>query len=476
MFKRILIANRGEIAVRIIKTCRKLGIESVVYYSAADKNSLPVRMANFSICIEPPQNRNSYLHMHNIITAALVSDADAIHPGYGFLSENAEFAVMCRNNGLVFIGPRPEAIEKMGDKIYARQLMKRNGIPVIPGSDGEISTIDDALNIAEIIGYPVIVKAAAGGGGRGMRVAYTPRELAAAFDSSQAESYAAFGVKSVYIEKFFHFSRHIEFQILADSYGNVIHLGERDCSTQRRHQKLIEESPSPAINPSMRAKMGSLAVKAAKAAKYDSAGTVEFLMDQDGNVYFMEMNTRVQVEHPVTEMVTGIDIIEQQIRMACGQPLLIAQSDVAIIGHAIECRINAEDPANNFMPAPGIITNLHLPSEKGVRVDTHVYSGYNFPVYFDSLVAKLIVHGISREDAIEKMVYALDRIMIHGIDTTIPFHRNILKNRIFLDGRVYTKFVDSIPQSHDDNIDFEELNPLNILLTMSDELLEPEYY
>ena len=476
MFKRILIANRGEIAVRIIKTCRKLGIESVVYYSQADNDSLPVLMANFSICIEPPQNRNSYLNMHNIITAAIITESDAIHPGYGFLSENAEFAAMCRNNGIVFIGPRPDAIEKMGDKILARQLMKRNGIPVIPGSNGEIATIDDALNIAEIIGYPVIVKAAAGGGGRGMRVAYTPKELITAYDSSQAESYAAFGVKSVYIEKFFHFSRHIEFQILADAYGNVIHLGERDCSSQRRHQKLIEESPSPAINPVMRSKMGTLAVKAAEAAKYDSAGTVEFLMDQDDNVYFMEMNTRVQVEHPVTEMVTGVDIIEQQIRIAHGLPLLIDQSDVTITGHAIECRINAEDTANNFMPAPGMITNLQLPSEKGIRVDTHAYSGYNFPVFFDSLIAKLIVHGTSRKDAIEKMVYALDRLMIHGVDTTVPFHRKILRNKIFLDGRVYTKFIDSMPQSLNDDTDYEVLNPLNILLTTSDELLEPVYY
>ncbi len=444
MFKRILIANRGEIAVRIIRACKKMGIESVIYYSKADKHSLPVKMADFAICIEPPKSQYSYLNMHTIISAAKIAHADAIHPGYGFLSENYEFAELCRAHGFVFIGPNPETIKKMGDKILAKKTMKRNGVPVIPGSNGEIYTIDTAVALAEELIYPVIVKAVAGGGGRGMRIAHNKKELKEAFYSSQAESKTAFGSTAIYLEKFFTNSRHIEFQVLADSFGNIVHLGERDCSTQRRYQKLIEESPSPSIHNSVRRKMGEMAVRAVEAVEYQNAGTVEFLVDEQDNFYFMEMNTRLQVEHPVTEMVTGIDIVEQQIKIAAGRFLSFSQADVEINGHAIECRINAEDPLHDFMPSPGKIDAITVPSGDSIRFDSHVYTGYEIPLYYDSLIGKLIVHGLTRQDAIQEMIAALEQFRIRGIDTTIPFHKKLLTNEVFWEGRITTNFVERL--------------------------------
>jgi len=427
-------------------------------------------MANYGICLEPPKSQFSYLSMHNIIAAAKITEADAIHPGYGFLSENPNFADLCQKNGFVFIGPRPDVIKKMGDKIIAKQTMKRNGVPVIPGSEGEILTAEDALCIAEKLEYPVIVKAAAGGGGRGMRIANNPSELREAFYFSQAESCTAFGVESVYIEKFFPHSRHIEFQILADSFGNIIHLGERDCSTQRRYQKLIEESPSPSICSSLRKSMGEIAVKAAEAVKYDNAGTVEFLVDEDHNYYFMEMNTRIQVEHPVTEMVTGIDIVEQQLNIAAGCHLSIAQDDVEISGHAIECRINAEDPSNNFMPSPGRINRIEFPSGDGVRVDTHVFDGYILPMYYDSLIAKLVVHGKTRTEAIRNMKSALDNFSVKGIETTIPFHKEMIRNEVFWKGGIYTKFVEKLLDARNKVPHKEKDDSFNEIIQKADEL------
>ncbi len=442
VFKRILIANRGEIAVRIIQACRKLGIESVVYFSDADKNSLPVKLADYSISIEPPSSQSSYLNMENILTAAKMARVDAVHPGYGFLSENARFAELCEHNGIVFIGPSAESIRMMGDKAVARETMIQNGVPVIPGSRGVIDTFEDALRIATDIGYPVIVKAAAGGGGRGMRIAHDQIELSDAILCARAESNAAFGCGSVYLEKYFTSSRHIEFQILADSHGAIVHLGERDCSIQRRFQKLIEETPSPTISDTLRNSMSEAAVCAARAARYRNAGTVEFLVDEHDKFYFMEMNTRVQVEHPITEMITGIDIVAEQIHIAEGQALSVSQKDIAFSGHAIECRINAENPDRNFMPCPGTIRHISYPKGEGIRVDTHVFDGYRVPHHYDSLVAKVIVHDTHRSRAIQKMLTVLDRFHIDGIDTTIPFHKTILGDEMFWDGHIYTKFVE----------------------------------
>lgn len=442
MFNTVLIANRGEIAVRIIRACRGLGIQTVAVYSEADKDSLHVRLADKAICIGPAKSKDSYLKIVSILSAAEISGAEAIHPGYGFLSENAHFADVCRDCGFVFIGPPPEAIEKMGDKAVAKETMKAAGVPVIPGSDGVLNDLNDALRLADAIGYPVIVKASAGGGGRGMRIARDRDELTSGFATAQAEAKSAFGDGSVYLEKFIGRARHVEIQVLADAHGNAIHLGERDCSMQRRHQKLIEESPSPAVDADLRKRMGEAAVLAAKATGYVNAGTVEFILDETGNFYFMEMNTRIQVEHPVTEMVTGVDLVEQQLRVAAGDRLPFSQEDVRFSGHAVECRINAEDSTKNFRPCPGQITNFFFLSLNGWRLDTHLYPGYNIPVHYDSLLAKLIVHGKSREEAIRSMQRALGECVIEGVSTTIPFHQKLLEDPGFQHGRVHTKYVE----------------------------------
>lgn len=441
MFKKVLIANRGEIALRIIRACREMGIKTVAVYSEADRNSLHVRFADEAICIGPAPSNRSYLNMTNIISAAGLTGADAIHPGYGFLAENANFAEICESCNIKFIGPPVTAIQRMGDKAVARETMIKAGVPVVPGTEGVISTEEEALKIAEEIGYPVIIKASAGGGGRGMRVAQSSADLVKSLRTAQTEAEAAFGNPAVYVEKYVEEPRHIEFQILADQFGNVIHLGERDCSVQRRNQKLIEEAPSVALTPELRAKMGEAAVKAAQAVGYASAGTIEFLLDKHFNFYFMEMNTRIQVEHPVTELVTGIDLIKAQIRIAAGEPLNLTQDQVKINGWAMECRINAEDPARNFMPSPGTITAYHPPGGPGVRVDSAAYAGYVIPPNYDSMVGKLIVWGENREEAMNRMERALNEFVIEGIKTTIPFHLKILENAFFRRGEVYTNFI-----------------------------------
>ncbi|AZR73541.1 acetyl-CoA carboxylase biotin carboxylase subunit [Anoxybacter fermentans] len=441
MFKKILIANRGEIAVRIIRACREMGIKTVAIYSEADRNALHVQAADEAYCIGPNPSTKSYLNIPNIMSVASIAKVDAIHPGYGFLSENAHFAEVCEECGFVFIGPKPKTIEKMGDKAIARKTMIEAGVPVVPGTEDAIQDIDEAIYKAEEIGYPVIIKASAGGGGRGMRVAYNKEDLIRAINTASAEAEAAFGNAHVYLEKYVEEPRHIEFQILADDYGNVIHLGERDCSIQRRHQKMIEEAPSPALTPELRSKMGEMAIKAAKAANYVNAGTVEFLLDKHNNFYFIEMNTRIQVEHPVTEMITGIDLIKAQIRIAEGHELALTQDDIQIIGTSIECRINAEDPERNFMPSPGTVTRYLPPGGPGVRVDSAVYQGYTIPPYYDSMVGKLIVWGANREEAIDRMKRALNEFVIEGIKTTIPFHKKVLNNDFFRRGEVYTNFI-----------------------------------
>ncbi len=444
MFKKILIANRGEIALRIIRTCKELGIKTVAVYSEADRYSLHVRFADEAVCIGPGPSKDSYLNIPRIIAAAEITNAEAIHPGYGFLSENAMFAEICESSGIKFIGPTPEAIEAMGDKALAKETMRKAGVPVIPGSDGIVETFEQAREVANEIGYPIMLKAAAGGGGKGMRMVKNDEELENAWQTARAEAEAAFGNPAVYIEKFIEKPRHIEIQILADEHGNVIHLGERDCSIQRRHQKLIEESPSPIVTPELREAMGQAAVKGAKSVKYRNAGTIEFLVDKDGNFYFMEMNTRIQVEHPVTEMVYGIDIVREQIRIAAGEKLGIKQKQIKPNGHAIECRINAEDPFNGFRPSPGKITALHFPGGYGVRVDSHIYQEYVVPPYYDSMIAKLIVHAKNRDEAIARMLRALDEFVIEGVHTTIPFHIKILNSPQFRSGVDYdTKFVDT---------------------------------
>jgi len=443
-FEKILIANRGEIALRIIRACKELGIRTVAVYSQADQFSSHVRYADEAICIGPAQSSSSYLHIPTIISAAEIADVEAIHPGYGFLAENTHFAEICQSCNIKFIGPPIESIRRMGDKIAAKETMKKVGVPIIPGSDGAVKDRNEALQIAKKIGYPIIVKAAAGGGGRGMRVAHNDVSLANAFMTAKSEAEAAFDNADVYIEKYIDMPRHVEIQIMADEHGNIVHLGERDCTIQRRYQKLLEESPSVILSPSTRAKMGKAAMRAAKAVGYTNVGTVEFLVDSSENFYFMEMNTRVQVEHPVTEMVTGIDIIKQQIRIAAGEKLPFEQKDIASKGWAIECRVNAEDPERDFMPCPGKITGLYLPGGNNVRIDSHIYQSYVIPPYYDSLIAKVIVHAETRHDAIQLMKRALDEFTVEGIKTTIPFLKRILDEPQFRIGRYSTSFVTDV--------------------------------
>jgi acetyl-CoA carboxylase, biotin carboxylase subunit len=441
MFKKILIANRGEVALRIIFACRELGIRTVAVYSEADENSLHVRFADEDVCIGPPRSADSYLNVPAVISAAEITGADAIHPGYGFLSESAYLAEVCEACHIKFIGPDPQVIRLMGDKARARRVMKKAGVPVLPGSDGPLDSEDKALKIAKDIGYPVIVKATAGGGGRGMRVVRAAGELSHAVKTAQREAEAAFGVPDVYIEKYVESPRHIEFQILGDHHGAVIHLGERECSIQRRHQKLVEESPSPALSDKMRRKMGAIVIDAAKAVQYTNAGTFEFLMDRDGRFYFMEANTRLQVEHPVTEMVTGIDIVKEQIRIASGERLGFKQSEVTFTGHSIECRINAEDP-ETFIPSPGVIHVFSVPGGPGVRVETSAHSECTVSPYYDSMIAKIIVHGRDRQEAIARMRRTLEMTVVEGIKTTIPLHLRILNDPDFVAGKLSTAFME----------------------------------
>ena len=444
MFDKILIANRGEIAVRIIRACKELGIRTLAVYSKTDADSLHVQLADEAICVGEAPSKESYLKIDRIISAAEVGDIEAIHPGYGFLAENAHFAEVCENCNIKFIGPPSTAIRAMGDKVAAREAMRKAGVPVVPGSEGPVEDEQSALKNARRIGYPVIVKAAGGGGGRGMRVAHNDPSLVKGYHTARSEAERAFGNPVVYIEKYIENPRHIEFQILADRKGKTIHLGERDCSLQRRHQKLLEESPSPALTNDLRKKMGKAAVKAAESVRYVNAGTVEFLLDAKGDYYFIEMNTRVQVEHPVTEEVTGIDIVKEQIRIAAGEELGYDQKDIQFSKAAVECRLNAEDPFNGFQPSPGRIEFLHVPGGHGVRVDTHVYAGYNIPPHYDSMIAKLICYGHDRRVALDRMARALDEFMIRGVKTTIPLHKLILKDPNFRRGRYSTSFVERL--------------------------------
>jgi len=441
MFKKILVANRGEIALRVIFACRELGIKTVAVYSEADENSLHVRFADEDICIGPARSSDSYLNVPAIISAAEITGADALHPGYGFLSESAAFARGCAAAGIAFVGPAPETLELLGDKAKARRAMKKAGVPMLPGSDGPVESEERAAKIAQQIGYPVIIKAVAGGGGRGMRIVKTPADLPHAFKTAQREAESAFGVGDVYLEKYLEAPRHIEFQILGDHHGHVVHLGERECSIQRRHQKLIEESPSVVVTEKIRRKMGSVVVDAARAVQYTNAGTFEFLMDEKGNFFFMEVNTRVQVEHPVTEMVTGIDIVKEQIRIAAGSRLAFKQSEVTFTGHALECRINAEDP-ETFVPSPGMIHAFSVPGGPGVRVDTAAHSECLISPYYDSMVAKVIVHGRDRQESIARMKRTLEMTVIEGIRTTIPLHLKILNDPDFIAGRISTHFME----------------------------------
>ncbi|OKH27612.1 acetyl-CoA carboxylase biotin carboxylase subunit [Chroogloeocystis siderophila] len=443
-FSKILIANRGEIALRIIRACEEMGIATVAVHSTVDRDSLHVQLADEAVCIGEAPSSKSYLNIPRIIAAALTRNATAIHPGYGFLAENARFAEICSDHQITFIGPSPEAIRAMGDKSTAKETMIRAGVPIVPGSDGLLKDELEATAIARQIGYPVIVKATAGGGGRGMRLVRDDSEITKLFLAAQGEAEAAFGNPGLYLEKFIERPRHIEFQILADSYGNVIHLGERDCSIQRRHQKLLEEAPSPALTPELREKMGEAAVKAAKSIDYVGAGTVEFLLAPNGEFYFMEMNTRIQVEHPVTEMITGLDLVAEQIRVAQGEKLQLTQDQVILRGHAIECRINAEDPDHDFRPSPGRISGYLPPGGPGVRMDSHVYTDYQIPPYYDSLIAKLIVWGPDRASAIKRMKRALRECALTGLPTTINFHQRILETPEFLKGDVYTNFVERV--------------------------------
>lgn len=443
LFKKILIANRGEIAVRVIHACKELGIKTVAVYSDVEKEALHVRLADEAVCIGPANSAQSYLNIPGILSAAEITDSEAVHPGYGFLSENPHFAEACATSGITFIGPTPENIRVGGDKAKARQMMKRRGIPVVPGSDGPVISEELAMKVAKRIGFPVIIKASAGGGGRGMRIVNEESGLEQAFYMAQREALAAFGNGELYVEQYIPEIRHIEVQIAADSKGNTVHFGERDCSIQRRHQKLIEEAPSPVSTEKFRKKIGELAVRAAKAIKYRNIGTMEFIVDMEGNIYFMEMNTRIQVEHPVTEMVSGMDLVKEQIKLAAGSLIEYKQHQIKFYGHAIECRINAEDP-ERFIPNPGKITFLSLPGGPGVRVDTAVYSGWTVPSYYDSLIAKVIVHGGNREEAISRMKRALDEFIIEGIKTTIPFHKKVFSQPDFVNGEFNTGFVDRI--------------------------------
>jgi len=442
MFEKVLIANRGEIALRIIRSCRELGIATVAVYSTVDKNALHVQLADEAVCVGDSLSNKSYLNIPNILAAATSRGVDAIHPGYGFLAENDKFAEMCNDHGIIFIGPSPNSIRLMGDKSTAKETMEGVGVPTVPGSKGLLVNVEEAFKLADDIGYPVIIKATAGGGGRGMRLVENKDNLEKMFKAAQGEAEAAFGNDGLYMEKFIKKPRHVEVQILADRTGNVIHLGERDCSVQRRHQKLLEESPSPAINSLLREKMGYAAISAAKSIKYEGAGTVEFLVDENEKFYFMEMNTRIQVEHPVTEMVTGVDLIAEQIKIASGNNLEFNQEEIILNGHAIECRINAEDPSHNFRPSPGRITGWLPPGGPGVRVDSHVYTGYEIPPFYDSLIGKLIVWGKDRNTAIKRMNRALNECAVTGIPTTINFHLNLLDKKKFKEGKIHTKYVE----------------------------------
>lgn len=442
MFKRVLIANRGEIAVRVIRACRELGIETVAVYSEADKDALHVQMADKAYCIGPTPSQKSYLHIPSIMSVAILTGVDAVHPGYGFLAENSDFAEVCEACNITFIGPSAHAIETMGDKSMAKETMSKAGVPVVPGSRGLIGDVEEAVSLANEIGYPVIIKATAGGGGKGIRVVRDEEALRKAVVTAQREAETAFGNPGVYLEKFIESMRHVEIQVLADRHGNVIHLGERDCSVQRRLQKLVEESPCPVLSEETREEMGSAAVAAARAVNYVGAGTVEFIYAPDGKFYFMEMNTRIQVEHPVTEWVTSVDLVREQILAAAGEPLSVSQDQIHLRGHAIECRINAEDPARNFMPSPGKITNYIPPGGIGVRVDSAAFTGYTVPPYYDSMIAKLIVWAPTRAEAIARMLRALSEFHVDGVKTTIPFHQQLLQHEKFLSGDVSTRFLE----------------------------------
>ena len=439
---KILIANRGEIAVRIIRACREMNIKTVAIYSEADKDALHTRLADEAICIGPAPSNKSYLNIKNIIEAANINGADSIHPGFGFLSENANFAKICEESHIKFIGPKSQVIDLLGNKSNAKEMMKKAGVPVIPGSDGSINNFEEAKKVSKEIGYPIILKAAAGGGGKGIRIVESEEELENAYNIVKQEAKVSFNDDEIYIEKFVKNPRHVEIQILADEYGNIVHLGERDCSIQRRHQKVLEETPSTAVDDKIRNKMGEAAIKAAKIAKYTSCGTVEFLLDSDKNFYFMEMNTRIQVEHPITEMRTGIDIVKEQIRIAGGEKLKFKQKDITFRGHAIECRINAENPKKNFMPCPGTITGINLPGGNGIRIDTAIYEGYTIPPNYDSMIAKIIAYGYNRNEAISKMKRALEELVIDGVDTNRDFLFDIIKNPNFIRGNFDTSFID----------------------------------
>ncbi len=442
MFNKILIANRGEIAVRIIRACREMGIRTVAVYSEADKDCLHTLLADEAICIGPAPSSQSYLNMERILSATVAMKADAIHPGFGFLSENARFAKLCQQCNITFIGPSAEIINRMGNKSEARNTMMQAGVPVVPGSKEPVYTAEDGLAMAKEIGFPVMIKASSGGGGKGMRISRSEEDFTEHFNAAQLESVKGFSDDTMYIEKYIEKPRHVEFQIMGDKFGHVVHLGERDCSIQRRHQKVMEESPCEVISPELRKKIGEVAVKAAKAVNYENAGTIEFLLDKDKNFYFMEMNTRIQVEHPVTEMVSGIDLIKEQIRVAAGEPLSVSQEDIQIKGHAIECRINAENPKKHFMPCPGRITNVHIPGGNGVRVDTHIYNDYKVPANYDSMLMKLIVYDKDRASAIAKMRSALGEVIIEGIETNIDFQYEILENEAFQKGDTDTGFIE----------------------------------
>ncbi|MDY3918523.1 MAG: acetyl-CoA carboxylase biotin carboxylase subunit [Candidatus Limivivens sp.] len=443
MFQKILIANRGEIAVRIIRACRELGIKTVAVYSQADSEALHTQLADEAICIGPAKSSDSYLNMERIISATIAAKADAIHPGFGFLSENSKFAEMCEKCKIAFIGPPPEVMTKMGNKSEARSTMRNAGVPVVPGTREAVYDAKRGLELAGEIGFPVMIKASSGGGGKGMRVSETPGDFMENFKTAQMESVKGFGDNTMYIEKYVKNPRHIEFQILADKFGNVVQLGERDCSIQRNHQKVIEESPSPALSADLRARMGAEAVCAARAAGYENAGTIEFLLDEDQNFYFMEMNTRIQVEHPVTEMVSGVDLIKEQISIAAGRPLSVTQEDIRLQGHAMECRINAEDPSRHFRPCPGTLQEVHLPGGFGVRIDSAVYSGYEIPPYYDSMIAKVIVHDKTREGAIDKMRSTLGELILDGVTTNLDFQYEILNDADFQKGNFNTSFIET---------------------------------
>ncbi|MBE5940033.1 MAG: acetyl-CoA carboxylase biotin carboxylase subunit [Lachnospiraceae bacterium] len=441
MFRKILIANRGEIAVRIIRACKELGIATVAVYSEADKDALHVKLADEAVCIGKAKSADSYLNIENIISATVLTGAQAIHPGFGFLSENSKFARLCEDCKIKFIGPSADVIDLMGNKSKARETMINAGVPVVPGSDGDVGDAEEAYKVAEKIGFPVMIKAAAGGGGKGMRAVFEPKDFINLFDTAKSEAKVCFGDDRMYLEKLIATPRHIEFQIIADSYRNVIHLGERDCSIQRRNQKVLEESPSPMVSEELRKRMGKAAVNAAKAVGYENAGTIEFLLDKDGNFYFMEMNTRIQVEHPVTEAVTGMDLVKEQLRVASGEKLSMSQSEVKVSGHAIECRINAENPDLGFRPSPGTVSKYIIPGGPGVRIDSGVYSGYTIPPIYDSMIAKLIVHGNDRNEAIARMKRALSEFSIEGVDTNISFQKRIMENENYIEGKFDTSFI-----------------------------------